>query len=98
MPRRRFSPPWDIDDDGACFIVRDHNGQALAYVYFEEQCHRSQFFFSAGDHRLDAAGIATSAIAAARFDRHHATRRVAFELVRAAATVDASGRQSRVAA
>ena len=20
----------------ACFIVRDHNGQALAYVYFEE--------------------------------------------------------------
>jgi hypothetical protein len=22
---------------GACFIVRDHNGQALAYVYFEEE-------------------------------------------------------------
>jgi hypothetical protein len=21
----------------ACFIVRDHNGQALAYVYFEEE-------------------------------------------------------------
>ena len=20
-----------------CFIVRDHNGQALAYVYFEEE-------------------------------------------------------------
>ena len=30
-------PPWDIDDNGACFIVRDHNGQALAYVYFEEE-------------------------------------------------------------
>jgi hypothetical protein len=21
----------------ACFIVRDHNGQALAYVYFEDE-------------------------------------------------------------
>jgi hypothetical protein len=31
---RRFSPPWDIDDDGACFIVRDHNGRALSYVYY----------------------------------------------------------------
>jgi hypothetical protein len=36
MPDRRFPPPWDIEDNGACFIVRDHNGQALAYVYFEE--------------------------------------------------------------
>ena len=34
---RRFSPPWTIDDNGSCFIVRDHNGQALAYVYFEEE-------------------------------------------------------------
>jgi hypothetical protein len=34
-PRRRFSPPWE--DNGACFIVRDHNGQALAYVYFEDE-------------------------------------------------------------
>ena len=37
MPYRRFSQPWDIDDNGASFIVRDHNGQALAYVYFEEE-------------------------------------------------------------
>ena len=37
MPYRRFPPPWDIDDNGACFVVRDHNGQALAYVYFEEE-------------------------------------------------------------
>ena len=26
-----------IDDNGACFIVRDHNGRALAYVYFGEE-------------------------------------------------------------
>jgi hypothetical protein len=29
-------PPWTIDEaNDACFIVKDHNGQALAYVYFE---------------------------------------------------------------
>ena len=34
---RRFPPPWSVDETDACFIVRDHNGQALAYVYFEEE-------------------------------------------------------------
>jgi hypothetical protein len=24
-------------DNNACFIVRDHGGQALAYVYYEEE-------------------------------------------------------------
>ena len=33
---RRFPSPWSADDNGACFIVMDHNGQALAYVYYEE--------------------------------------------------------------
>jgi hypothetical protein len=38
MPEpRRFPPPWSVDDTEACFIVRDANGQALAYVYFEEE-------------------------------------------------------------
>jgi hypothetical protein len=32
-----FTPPWDIDDNGACFIVRDANGQALTYVYCENE-------------------------------------------------------------
>ena len=36
MPVRRFPARWTIDDNGSCLIVRDHNGQALAYVYFEE--------------------------------------------------------------
>ena len=31
---RRFPPPWAAEDTDACFIVRDANGQALAYVYF----------------------------------------------------------------
>ena len=30
-------PPLEIEDNGACYIVKDKNGQALAYVYFEEE-------------------------------------------------------------
>jgi len=37
MPARRFPPPWSVDETDACFIVWDHNGQALAYVYFEDE-------------------------------------------------------------
>ena len=37
MASRRFTPPWDIDDNGACFIIRDSNGQALNYVYYENE-------------------------------------------------------------
>jgi len=35
---RRFPPPWSIEElNRACFVVKDADGQALAYVYFEEQ-------------------------------------------------------------
>ena len=35
---RHFPPPWSVAEyNDACFIVRDHNAQALAYVYFEEE-------------------------------------------------------------
>jgi hypothetical protein len=37
MTPRRLPPPWSIEDEGACFIVRDHGGQKLAYVYYEEE-------------------------------------------------------------
>jgi hypothetical protein len=37
MPARRFPPPWSVEEQEACFVVRDHNGQALAYVYFENE-------------------------------------------------------------
>jgi hypothetical protein len=36
-PARRFPPPWSVEETDACFIVRDHNGQALAYVYYEQE-------------------------------------------------------------
>jgi hypothetical protein len=34
---RRFLPPWTVEELDACFIVRDHNGQQLAYDYFEDE-------------------------------------------------------------
>ena len=37
MTDRRFPPPWTLDEHDECFIVRDADGQALAYVYFEEE-------------------------------------------------------------
>jgi hypothetical protein len=34
----RFPPPWTLDEaNSACFIVRDANGHALGYFYFEEE-------------------------------------------------------------
>ena len=36
----RFTPPWSIEETGACFIVRDGAAQALAYVYYEEELGR----------------------------------------------------------
>jgi hypothetical protein len=37
MTDRRFTSPWDIEDNGACFIIRDANGQALSHVYYENE-------------------------------------------------------------
>jgi hypothetical protein len=37
VPARRFPPPWTAEETAPCFIVRDANGQALAYVYFEDE-------------------------------------------------------------
>jgi hypothetical protein len=34
---RSFPPPWSLEETAPCFIVRNANGQALAYVYFEEE-------------------------------------------------------------
>ncbi len=37
---RSFPPPWTAEEHDACFIVRDHNYQTLAYVYFEDEAGR----------------------------------------------------------
>jgi hypothetical protein len=33
---RRFPPPWSVEEASACFVLRDANGEVLAYVYCEE--------------------------------------------------------------
>jgi hypothetical protein len=40
MTARRFSPPWTVDEGTESFIIRDANGQALTYVYFEDEIGR----------------------------------------------------------
>ena len=37
MTARRFPPPWTVEDIGAASKVSDNDGQALAYVYFEDE-------------------------------------------------------------
>jgi hypothetical protein len=39
----RLPPPWSVEEQAACFVVRDHNGQALAYVYFEVEPGRKLY-------------------------------------------------------
>jgi hypothetical protein len=35
--KRRFPPPWSIQDLGAAFVVKDSTRHKLAYVYYEEE-------------------------------------------------------------
>jgi hypothetical protein len=36
VTERRFLPPWTVEELEACFVLRDANGEVLAYVYCEE--------------------------------------------------------------
>jgi hypothetical protein len=40
MLERRFAPPWIVEEQSACYVVRDHNGQKLAYLYFKDEWGR----------------------------------------------------------
>jgi len=41
MPeRRRFPLPWTVEQRAESFIVRDANGLALAYFYFDDEPQR----------------------------------------------------------
>jgi hypothetical protein len=37
LSARRFPPPWSVEKQSACYVVRDHDGQQLAYIYYEEE-------------------------------------------------------------
>jgi endo-1,4-beta-D-glucanase Y len=36
-PTRCFPPSWSVEVASNCFIVRDADGQALSYVYYESE-------------------------------------------------------------
>jgi hypothetical protein len=40
MTPQRFPPPWSLDELAECFSVRDANGQALGYFYYDDEPHR----------------------------------------------------------
>jgi hypothetical protein len=37
---RRFPPPWSVEERQKSFIVKDANGQQIAYLYFEDEPQR----------------------------------------------------------
>src|SRR5436190_22421543 len=37
MTVRRFPPPWAVEETDACFLAKDGAGQALVYVYFDDE-------------------------------------------------------------
>jgi hypothetical protein len=45
MTPRRFPPPWSVEEQPACFVVRDRGGPALAYVYYEKELEDRIDFF-----------------------------------------------------
>ncbi len=62
VKRRRFPPPWTVEETQACFVVKDHNGQKLAYVYFEHEPGRqaAATLLTRDEARRIAANIAVS--------------------------------------
>ncbi|HMF03077.1 MAG TPA: hypothetical protein VKK06_24530, partial [Terriglobia bacterium] len=60
MPERRFPPPWTAEVTPNCFIVRDANGRALSYVYYENEPGRRSAakLLSKDEARRIAANIA----------------------------------------
>jgi hypothetical protein len=73
MAARRFPPPWSVEETDACFIVGDINGQALTYVYFEEEPGRRS---AAKLLTRDEAPRGIGHVAAAR--KHHGHRCVGY--------------------
>jgi hypothetical protein len=39
-PRNSSGPPLSVEEAPSCFVVRDHNGQTLAYVPFGDELSR----------------------------------------------------------
>ena len=71
MTTRRFPPPWSVEEQAACFVVRDSNGDVFATVYYEQdparraaaklptkdEAHRIAAQFTKLPELLDAGGL-----------------------------------------
>jgi hypothetical protein len=71
VPDRHFPPPWSVEEMEACFIVRDHDGQALAYVYFEDEpgrCAAANLLTRDEAHRIEGEHREDTAVQARRGD------------------------------
>jgi hypothetical protein len=33
---RRFPPPWSVEEGETYFVVKDNDGQQLAYIHFDD--------------------------------------------------------------
>jgi len=40
MPGRSFPSLWSSEEHSSYFVVRDHNGRPLAYIYYENELRR----------------------------------------------------------
>jgi len=60
MSSRCFPPPWTAELTPNCFIVRDADGQQLAYIYYESEPGRRSAakLLSKDEARRIAANIA----------------------------------------
>ncbi len=58
--QRRFPPPWTAEETDPCFIVKDRNGKAVAYVYCEDEPGRraAANLLTRDEARRIASGIA----------------------------------------
>jgi hypothetical protein len=56
----RFPPPWSVDEQDGCFVVRDRNGRALSYIYFKRErgCGTATALFTRDEARHLAASVA----------------------------------------
>ena len=61
MTARRFPPPWRVEEITESFKIVDATGQALAYVYFEDEAGRRMTMkrLTKDEARRIAANIAT---------------------------------------
>jgi hypothetical protein len=58
--QRRFPPPWTVEKTEACYIVRDAEGYALGYFYYDDRpiTHTGRYTLKSDEARRLAKGFA----------------------------------------